>query len=329
MNDPTEAALRQLLIDAYGMTEPEITLIRTAGDGNQTFKIVADGTPFIARIYGEQGRQNPEWAQYELELLAHLAKRGISVAAPVADRAGDWIQMLPLEGTLPAPVALFLFADGGVEWPTTPSRAHLLGASFAQMHLAADSLYPTTDPRIFDAKRLLYDPLDRIRPFLEDTDPEDAAAWQTLTQTAQRTASLFAMIPHVDGAFGPIHGDLHQGNCHFNAAGDGDQLTFFDFSNAGIGMRVYDLSGFLWPLRDDTIQNPGIKAACDAFLDGYRRVRPLLQEEEDAIPASVKARDFWETGSWLEFDKNVDPEVVRKGLHSLAAQFRRFPLPDG
>ena len=329
MNNPTEAALRQLLIDSYGLTEPEITLIRTGGDGNQTFKVVANGTSFIARIYGEQGRQNPEWAQYELELLAHLSRSGISVAAPIADRNGDWMQMLPVDGAFPAPVALFTFADGGVEWPTPPPRAHLLGASFARMHLAAESLYPTTDPRIFDAKRLLYDPLDRIRPFLEDTDPEDATTWQTLIQTAQRTAALFAMIPHVDGAFGPIHGDLHQGNCHFNTVGDGDQLTFFDFSNAGIGMRVYDLSGFLWPLRDDTIQNPAIKAACDAFLDGYRSVRTLLAEEEDAIPASVKARDFWETGCWLEFDKNVDPQVVRKGLHSLAAQFRRFPLPDG
>ena len=69
-----------------------------------------------------------------------------------------------------------------------------------------------------------------------------------------------------------------------------------------------------------------MKAACAAFLDGYRSVRPLLPEEKNALPASVKARDFWETGCWLEFDKNVDPAVVRKGLHSLAAQFRRFPF---
>lgn len=44
--------------------------------------------------------------------------------------------------------------------------------------------------------------------------------------------------------------------------------------------------------------------------------------------ASVKARDFWETGCRLEFDKNLDPVVVRQGLHSLADQFRRFPLPE-
>jgi Ser/Thr protein kinase RdoA (MazF antagonist) len=89
---------------------------------------------------------------------------------------------------------------------------------------------------------------------------------------------------------------------------------------------VYDLSGFLWPLRDDTIRDPAILAACHAFLDGYRSVRALLPEEEKAITASVKARDFWETGCWLEFGENLDKEAVRRGLHSLADQFRRFPL---
>jgi Ser/Thr protein kinase RdoA (MazF antagonist) len=326
MNNPTVHDLHPILMDAYGLTEPEITLIRTGGDGNQTFKVTANEVSFIARIYGEQTRRHPDWARYELELLMHLAKSGISVAAPIAGRDGTWMQMLPMEGALPTPTALFTFAEGGVEWPTTPHRAHLLGVSFAQLHLAADRMRSEAAPRRFDAERLLTAPLNRMRAYLNDSDPKDAEAWQILTQTATRAAALFAAIPHSGGAIGPIHGDLHQGNCHFNTTGDGDQLTFFDFSNAGFGWRVYDLSGFLWPLRDNTIQDPAIKAACDAFLNGYRSVRPLLPEEENAILASVKARDFWETGCWLEFGQNLDPTVVRKGLHSIADQFRRFPL---
>ena len=82
MDNINETELRQLLEAAYGVAEPEIALIRTGGDGNQTFKVTSNRTPFIARIYGEQGRQHPDWARYELELLAHLASNGISVAAP-------------------------------------------------------------------------------------------------------------------------------------------------------------------------------------------------------------------------------------------------------
>ena len=90
----SETVLRTLLIDAYSLADPEITLIRTGGDGNQTFKIVANPIPFLARIYGEQARHNPEWAQYELELLAHLAEAGISVAAPIASHSGTAISTL-------------------------------------------------------------------------------------------------------------------------------------------------------------------------------------------------------------------------------------------
>ena len=328
MENTNEIGLRQILVDAYGMAEPAIELIRTGGDGNQTFKVMANQTPFIARLYGEQGRSHPEWVQYELELLTHLANGGISVSAPIAGSNGDRMHLLPLEGAAPIPTVLFTFAEGSVEWPTTPLRAHLLGASFANLHLVGNGLHTTAVPRAFDTERLFTAPLHRIRAYLDDSDPQDAAAWKTFTRTAEQAVALFSAVPNAGGAIGPIHGDLHQGNCHFNAAGDGDELTFFDFSNAAVGSRVYDLSGFLWPLRDNTIKEPAIKAACDAFLDGYRSVRPLLPEEENAIAASVKARDFWETGSWLEFDKNADPTVVRGGLHSLADQFRRFPLPN-
>ena len=81
-------------------------------------------------------------------------------------------------------------------------------------------------------------------------------------------------------------------------------------------------------MRDDAIRDPAIRAACDAFLDGYRSVRPLLAEEEAAIPAFVKARDYWETGQWLTHGHNADRSVVRTGLIDLARRFREFPLAE-
>src|SRR5580700_9486562 len=112
----------------------------------------------------------------------------------------------------------------------------------------------------------------------------------------------------------------------FNSIGNTDHLCFFDFSNAGIGWRVYDLSVFLWPLRDDTIHEPKIRAAFDEFMEGYRKVRPLLPEEETAVAASVKARDFWEAGCWLEFGVNLDSNKVRTSMHAMADQFRGYPI---
>ena len=210
MDDGIETELRRLLEKAYGIAGPEIALIRAGGDGNQTFKVASNRQTIIARIYGEQGRRHPDWARYELELLAYLASSGISVAGPVAGRDGAWMQLLPMDAPPPAPIALFAFAEGGVEWPTSPPRAHFLGAAFAQLHRVAEGFHTPADPRAFDLERLLHAPLRRMRPYLADSDPQDRAAWETLTETAEQAASLLAAIPDEGGAIGPIHGDLHQ-----------------------------------------------------------------------------------------------------------------------
>lgn len=115
------------------------------------------------------------------------------------------------------------------------------------MHRVSEKFFTSTERRLFDTERLLGDPLRRMRPYLVDSDPDDRAVWETLSQIADQAAAVFAEIQVKNEAIGPIHGDLHQGNCHFNDSGNGGQLTFFDFSNAAVGWRVYDLSGFLWP----------------------------------------------------------------------------------
>ena len=307
-------SLAMAVREAYDLDVASASLIRQGGDGNQTFRIEAAGTPYIARLYGHQGQTHPEWVQYEAELLAHLEKSGVAVSAPLRRRDGNLYGMI--EGV---PCVVFTFAEGSVEWPTRPENARVLGAELARLHLASDALTTTAEPRRFDADRLLWQPLERMLPFVRD----DAEATRILKQTAETAALLITTIPDRGGAIGPIHGDIHQGNCHFRPDG---HLTFFDFSNAGVGWRAYDFAGFLWPLRDDTQNDPAIRAACDGFLEGYRSVRPLLPEEERALPAFIKARDYWETGSWLEHDKNADAAVVRRGLNDLSALFARFPL---
>ena len=326
MDNTIASELKQLLEASYGLTDLDVGLIRVGGDGNQTYRVLAGQSSLIARMYGEQGRKNPDWARYELEFVSHLVQGGVYAAAPLAARDGSYLQFLPTDNDLPVPVAVFTFAEGGVEWPTSPPRSHVLGSAFAQLHLAANSFQSTAVGRVLDLDRLIHTPLHRIRPYLNDSDPDDRAAWESLSETAAQAALLLKTVPDAGRGFGPIHGDLHQGNCHFNNIGNVDQLTSFDFSNAGTGWRVYDLSGFLWPLRDDTIHEPKIRAACDAFMEGYRKTRRLLPEEETAVAASVKARDFWEAGCWLEFGKNLDPDTVRTSMHAMADQFRRFPI---
>ena len=107
--------LRSLMEDEYRLVQPEISLIRAGGDGNLTYKIVSNDVPFIARIYGGKTLKNPDWARYELELLIHLAKNGISVAGPIPSFRGRCLDFLLNLGGSPALAALFNFAEGSVE----------------------------------------------------------------------------------------------------------------------------------------------------------------------------------------------------------------------
>ncbi len=321
-----KSTLLKLLKSEYGFTNVQSMIIRTGEDGNQTYKLMVSKTPYILRIYGTESRENPDWVQYELELLKHLKSKNISVSVPLTGHSGSMMHLITLDSGVPAPFGVFTFANGEVVWPASPQRGRQLGKAFAELHLAADSFQSDCSHRVFDAERLFDESLQRMRMYLDDKNINDRAAWDTLFQTAETSKSLLKAIPDSASAIGPIHGDLHQGNCHFSSDEGEETLSFFDFSNAGSGWRVYDLSGFLWPMRDDTIHKVDMRAACEGFLEGYRSVRPLLIEEERAIVASVKARDFWEAGNWLKYGQNLDPEIVRKGLHSYADQFRRYPL---
>jgi len=312
-----QVELSRVVISTWDVGNASVEHIQTGVDGNQTFHVTDGASRGILRVYGEQGRNHPDWVRFELELLVHLADAGVSVAAPIVTRDGSLLKIID-----DRPAALFEFAGGDVEWPTEPSLAGLLGASFAEMHCAANTYITSAGNRSLDTDSLLLTPLAMMRKYLEDSNADDNSAWATLADTASQCANLLEAIPDAQGTVGPIHGDLHQGNCHF----DVHKLTIFDFSNAAVGWRVYDLSGFLWPFRDDTILDPAIRAACDAFLEGYNNVRPLQQAERMAIAASVKARDFWETGNWLQFGDNLDAQDVRFSLRRLADRFRKHPI---
>jgi Ser/Thr protein kinase RdoA (MazF antagonist) len=247
-----------------------------------------------------------------------LAESDISVGAPIRRADGS------LQGAIETPdgaqsYAAFTFAEVTVEWPLSETRSHNLGAGVARMHLAANGFRARLPWRKYDVARLVDLPLERMLSYLGARPMETAS----LVRLGEHIRLYLARIPTASGEYGPIHGDIHQGNVHFRPDGE---LTFFDFSLCGVGWRAYDFTGFLWPMRDKTIDNPAIRLSCESFLAGYRSVRPMSAAEEAAIPAFVKIRDFWETGDWLECGKNLDPSVVERGIVGLVARFEATPL---
>ena len=98
------------------------------GVENSNFLVHTDKASYILTLY--EKRVNPEDLPYFLNLLQHLAAKGLSCPTPVPSRDGE------LLGTLAGrPAALVTFLDG--MWVKRPKVDHCaeLGRAMAELHL--------------------------------------------------------------------------------------------------------------------------------------------------------------------------------------------------
>jgi len=291
--------LLEQLAKFYGASDVSAKMIRPGQGGASVMEATLDGQRFALRISGPFLSARPYWVEFEGSLLAQASGEGVLVAEAIPGVDGRYGQ--PFDGGLGL---LTRWAEGDVEWPTPPAKAEILGRTIAQLHRACQGMTIPKDVRPFDTAGLLDRPMALLN---EVTDAEP------LRPFVEEMRGRIDAIPKTQETFGPIHGDVHQGNCYF----EGDHATLFDFAQCGIGWRAFDLAGFLWPWRDHHIEKPELRAACDAYLNGYRQERLLTESEEHALPAFIRARDLWEAGEWIATgDGREKPDEVAKGIQT-------------
>src|SRR5919109_4270165 len=94
---------------AYALDTPvACQLLKTSL--NDTYLVTTRGGRCVARVYGARWRSAAEVA-YELDLLVHLAGKGVPVAAPVPARDGALARPLPAPEGL-RQLALFAYGEG-------------------------------------------------------------------------------------------------------------------------------------------------------------------------------------------------------------------------
>jgi Ser/Thr protein kinase RdoA (MazF antagonist) len=213
--------------------------------------------------------------------LTHAAAAGVPVVPPTLRRDGDVV------GTIDAPegprfAALFGFAPGAPE-ELDAARTGTLGGVCARIHEAA-STFTTTHRRYeLDADLLLGMTVRELTTFFSGGRSDDMRA---LCALCDRLQERMETIPKREPSYGLIHADLHGGNCHWV---DGTP-TILDFDHCGYGWRAYDFAAVIDGAKDDVR---------DAFVEGYRQVRAITQEELDLLPVFCKARYVWNYGDIL------------------------------
>jgi Ser/Thr protein kinase RdoA (MazF antagonist) len=273
-------------------------LARGVGD---TYLVDTAGERFILRIYRSSHR-GLAVIQAEATLLTALKNAGVAVSYPIADSNNELIQSFEAaEGTRYG--MLFSYAEGQVINAPNPAQLRSLGHEMARFHNVSSAISLEGNDRVFDARTTLFEPLEKIKDCFAN-DP-DGYAW--LRQAARQVEETLRGMDITQFSSGYCHFDFLPKNFHFND----DKITFFDFDFFGYGWLVNDIMVFWQHLCLDVFFNRITQEDADKsyaiFLEAYRELRPLQEEELKAVP-------YLSLGFWLFY----------MGFHTTHDQFYPF-----
>lgn len=265
--DITEIELKHFLAQ-YDVGE--LTSYKGIAEGveNSNFLLHTTKDPLILTLYEKRVEKSD--LPFFLGLMQHLSERGLSCPLPLPRRDGELLG--ELSGR---PAALISFLEG--MWLRKPEAKHCreVGKALAGMHLAGEG---------FEIKRPNALSLEGWKVLWEKS-AERADEVETGLE-AEITAELAYLEAHwpKDLPAGVIHADLFQDNVFFL----GDELSgLIDFYFACNDLLAYDVSICLnaWCFEKDGSYNV---TKGSALLEGYCSVRPLSDEERDAMPVLAR-----------------------------------------
>ncbi|HEY0295831.1 MAG TPA: homoserine kinase [Bordetella sp.] len=222
-----------------------------------------------------------EQLPFYIELMHHLAQRGIPVPEP--QTLDDGTRLTELNGK---PCAIVTRLPGSYE--PAPGKAHcgLAGATLARAHLAGrDFAIRQPNLRGLDWWRQT---APKVRPFLNPA--------QTELLDAEIAAQVEACAAWPALPAGPAHCDLFRDNALFAGTHDSPRMGgFIDFYFAGCDTWLFDVAVCLndWCIVHET--GEFIPELAQAWLAAYAAVRPFTDAERQAWPLMLRAAAlrFW------------------------------------
>ena len=276
-----------------------------AGIENTNYFVTTERGRYVLTLYE---RLPSEELPFYLNLMAHLARSGAHVPAPVADRTGALFSLL--NGR---PAGLVARIDGApVETPSVADCA-AVGAALGELHRAS----LTYRARLTNRRGPAWwrQAARAVRPFI----------------TAEQNALLSAEVKFQTGfgkvklPKGAIHGDLFCDNVLFC---DGRVAGIIDFGFAATDFFAYDLAIAAndWCVTDaDAALDP---ERARAMVSAYHAVRPLTDDERGQWHALLRAAAlrFWVSRLYDlhlprpgELTHAHDPEPFERILRARAA----------
>ena len=243
-----------------------------AGIENTTYFVTTERGRFVLTLYE---RLPVEDLPFYLNLMAHLARAGVEVPAPIPDRTGAFFSIL--NGR---PAGLVRRIDGEPVKVPAPEHCAAVGNALARLHLASQSYRARLTNRRGPA--WWRQAARAVRPFIAQEQNELLAS-EVKFQTG------FGKVKLPKGA---IHGDLFCDNVLFA----GERVAgIIDFGFAATDFFAYDLAIAVndWCVAGGCGDLDTERLA--TMVAAYHAVRPLTDDERAQWPALLRAAAlrFW------------------------------------
>jgi len=248
----------------------------SSGIENSNFFLTTERGEFVLTIF-----ENLDFDQlpFYIQLMRHLAARGVPVPDPVANQNGELV--VALHGK---PAAIVSKLDGSSQMDPQPVHCAEVGAMLARMHLAGRD-FPLVQPNLRGLDWWTAT-VPKVLPFL---DAPTCALLQSELAFQQRFAAgaTYRALEQ-----GPVHADLFRNNVMFV----GDKLTgCFDFYFAGCDSWLFDLAVTVNDWCIDLDSGRLDTARVQALTHAYHAVRPFTEAERAAWQPMLRAAAlrFW------------------------------------
>jgi len=222
-----------------------------------------------------------EQLPFYIELMHHLAQRGIPVPEP--QTMTDGARLTELNGK---PCAIVTRLPGGYVPDPTAAHCALAGATLARAHLAGQD-FAIRQPNL---RSIAWwrQTAPTVRPFLT---AELAALLDGELAAQEQASAAWPQLPS-----GPAHCDLFRDNVLFAGTHDQPEMGgFIDFYFAGCDTWLFDVAVSLndWCIVRET--GDFVPELAQAWLAAYAAVRPFTEAERQAWPQMLRAAAlrFW------------------------------------
>lgn len=253
---------------------------------NDTYILASEQEKYIFRVYRADRRNSSEIA-FELDLLNYLNEQGVNVSIPIRKKDETFInEFLVPEGVKYG--VLFSYAEGKEKPIHSIEDSYLFGKTVGQIHQVAENFKSEHVRGNLDFEHLIEKPLNTIKLHMKHRQED----YDFLYELVMRLQEQLVNDQKEGLDWGICHGDLH-GNTNV-AFSDEGTLTHYDFDICGYGWRAFDIAEFRLAREIHSRHDKDeVEKLWEAFLEGYRNIRVISENDVKAVPIFVVLRQLW------------------------------------